>query len=83
MQLITTNTVQVAWVLLHHLRQWLDKNAPPAQVAASDNHHPCTNGAFHSSTAADSPLAHVVLSHSATCSGGAYVHMYYVFLYSI
>ena len=46
-------------------------------------HSTCTGGGchqlqlvlvvfFHSATSADSPLAHVVASHSATCAGGAF-----------
>ena len=31
---------------------------------------------FLSATSVDSPLAHVVVSSSATCAGGAYVYIY-------
>ncbi len=41
MQLRTTttdqhHTLQVAWVHVQYLRQWLDEKAPPAQVAEGD-----------------------------------------------
>ena len=30
------HTVQVAWVQVQYLRQWMDEKAPPAQVAEGD-----------------------------------------------
>ena len=31
---------------MQEVRQWLDKKAPPAQVATGDNHHLCAGGMF-------------------------------------